>query len=54
MTKKTVETVDGVETEVVAQSEIATVAHEYNREDLNELRDRLNEVIAVVNNSLTK
>lgn len=51
MTKKIV---DGVETEEAGPVEIQTVAHEYNREDLNELRDRLNEVIVAVNNLLTK
>ncbi len=36
--------------EVAENAPIATVTHEYNREDLNELRDRLNQVIGVVNN----
>lgn len=50
MTKKVV---DGVESDVTVQ-EIQTVPHEFNREDLNEMRDRLNEVIVAVNNLLTK
>lgn len=37
------------ETEAVEKIEITPVAHEYNREDLNEMRDKLNAVIAIVN-----
>lgn len=49
--------VDGVEEDVVvdkAPQEIQVVPHEFNREDLNEMRDRLNEVIGAVNNLLTQ
>lgn len=28
---------------------ITPIAHEYNREDLNEMRDKLNAVITIVN-----
>ncbi len=52
MSKKTVE---GVETEeIVVPSEIKTVVHEFNREDLNELRDTVNALVEAVNNLLTK
>ncbi len=51
MAKKTVEA--GAEgEEVVSQEKIQTVAHEFGREDMNELKDRLNEVIEAVNNLL--
>lgn len=49
MTKKTE---DGVE--AVSQEKIETVPHDFNREDLNEMRDRLNQTIEAVNNLLTK
>lgn len=34
----------------IVDSTIVPIAHDYLREDLNELRDKLNQVIAVVNN----
>jgi hypothetical protein len=49
MTKKAE---DGVE--AVSQENIKTVAHEFNREDLNEMRDTVNQLVEAVNNLLTK
>lgn len=41
---------EGTEVEFVNATKIETVAHEFGREDLNEVKDKLNQVIEIVNN----
>ncbi len=46
--------VDAVEEVPAVDTTIKTIAHEYNREDLNELRDTVNALVEAVNNLRAK
>lgn len=58
MAKKKIEITEGsgagsyIEVDIIEPKTISPVTAEFNREDLNELRDRLNEVIETVNSTL--